>query len=270
MHLRYLGKNYHGWQRQKRVSSLQAELEGALSTLLQTEITCHGCGRTDAGVHASQFIVHFDVKKEWKIDLIYRLNKLLPDDLTAYDVVEVDPILNAQRSAVQRTYHYYVHQDPSPFLEDVSTFYNVPISDFQMMESALELCSDRHDFTSFCLKPNSHKSTVCSITEAKLIKHPNGRQFYFSISADRFLRGMMRFIVMSILELGWGKRSLTEIQDALHNQVPLSFRKLAYPQGLHLTRIRYDEIDFKPTAIRLGVGEQAWIIDEKDIGINLA
>lgn len=261
IHLRYLGKHYHGWQRQLQVPTVQAALESALSTLLQASITCHGCGRTDAGVHASQYFAQFDVDTKWEIDLLHRINRLLPSDITVFQIFAVHPIFNVQRYAIERTYRYFFHQYPSPFLTDVSTFIEAPPVDLQKMLLTMKEFKGKHDFTAFCLQPNGHKSTICSVQNVELVQHKLAGQFYISITADRFLRGMMRFIVMAIIEVGWCKRSLEEVRDALHRQVPLNLRRMAYPQGLHLARVKYATLDVEPSVVRLGTGKRAWLMD---------
>jgi len=260
IHLRYLGKNYHGWQRQTNAHSVQAELEDAMSLLLREKINCHGCGRTDTRVHASQYIAHFDIGIKWEIDLVYRLNQLLPDDIVVYEIKEVEPKLNAQLDVISRTYQYYVHFERSPFLADVSTYYEWNGLDLSLVSKVLGSLVGQHDFASFCLKSDQHRSTICEVKNVLLGKHDHAPQIYLQITADHFLRGMVRHLVYTVLKIGWHTLTLQEFKNALDNQQPLPFRKMAYPQGLHLSRVTYPTLDFHPRSIHLGRGDLSWAI----------
>ncbi len=249
LHLRFLGTNFGGWQKQTNARSVQESLEKALSLLLRKPIRCHGCGRTDAGVNGAQFVAHFDVQDQWSMDLVYRLNQLLKDDIIVYDIVQVDPDAHAQRDVTERSYHYLLHLTKDPFISEISSYYPLAEIDTQVMRESLQYAVGRHDFSSFCLQPNRYRHTHCKISKASLLAYHGEKYLQIQVSGDRFLRGMMRFIVQSLIELGTGKRSWEEWVAALNEQAPLVNRRRAYPQGLHLARVTYPYIDFQPRPI---------------------
>ncbi len=252
MHLRYFGKHYHGWQRQINTPSVQGEIEKAISTLLQESIKCHGCGRTDKGVHASQYVLHFDASQQIETNLVARLNKFLPDDITIYEIAPVPSQANAQLDAIARTYQYHLHFTPSPFLVDVSTYLDKGPPDLGMLREVQSLFIGAHDFRAYCLQPDHASSTHCEIISVGLNFEDRTRRLCLQFEGNRFLRGMIRFLVQSSLEVAWGQRDIDEVRSALLSGTPLTHRKQAFPQGLHLTRVCYSYLDFTPITLRLG------------------
>lgn len=243
LHIGYNGACYHGWQNQPNVQSVQYVLEENMSQLFSQRIICHGCGRTDTKVHASQYFLHFDYEKEINIDFVFRINKLLPDDIAVFEIIRVKEKANAQLDAVKRTYDYFIHFRKDPFLNDFSSFYQYDKLDFKKMSKAASLIAEFQDFKFFCLSPQSHKSTICEVSEAKLFLSKNGKRMRFQISSNRFLKGMIRTIVGRLLELGRGKLSLDEMENALKGNQTLPFNKIAYPQGLYLSKVEYPYLD---------------------------
>lgn len=213
----YDGTRYHGWQVQPNGISVQEVLQDALSTLLRTRIEVMGAGRTDAGVHARMMVAHFDT--ELPVDcrqLAYKLNRLLPQDVAVDKIEEVAPDLHARFSAVSRTYHYYVHQQKNPFLRAYSCELHYPL-DFNKMNAAAEALMEYDDFGAFCKSHTDVKTTLCRVTEARWIQLGEG-EWYFRITANRFLRNMVRAVVGTLVEVGRGRLSLDDFRRVVEGK----------------------------------------------------
>lgn len=227
----YDGTDYHGWQIQPHENSVQAELQRALSILLREPVAVVGAGRTDTGVHARSMAAHFDIGKTVDCQqLAYKLNRLLPKDIAVYKVEQVDGDMHARFSAKSRTYHYYVHKRKNPFLRNYSCqlHYNL---DFELMNKAAELLLRYDDFGAFCKSHTDVKTTLCNVTEARWIEiqdkeaHTDGAdsydtasQWYFRITANRFLRNMVRAVVGTLIEVGRGRMTLEEFQKVIEGK----------------------------------------------------
>ena len=238
LHLAYKGTRYHGWQRQPNVSSIQETIESALSTILSQSTRIHGCGRTDAGVHASQFFAHFDHDSEFDFDLVFRLNKMLPRDIVIQELMRVEDRRHAQFDARERTYLYNMHFNPDPFVQALSTF-NQDDLDWSEIETAFEKLVTISDFGNLCKSPNQYKHTKCNISFAEIRFSEKRDSVVFEIRADRFLQGMVRLIIARMLDIGAGKLSLTEFEQKMETQTPFQYNNTAYPQGLFLSKVRY-------------------------------
>lgn len=205
----YDGARYHGWQIQPNGDSVQARLQEALSTLLRQDICVTGAGRTDAGVHARMMVAHFDYEGE--IDctqLAYKLNRLLPYDIAVQKVEPVNEEMHARFSATSRTYHYYIHTTKDPFRRAYSCELHYPL-DFQKMNEAGLLLTRYDDFGAFCKAGADVKTTLCQVTEARWIQ-TSPTTWYFRITANRFLRNMVRAVVGTMIDVGRGRLSLVE------------------------------------------------------------
>jgi len=208
--LAYNGCQYHGWQIQENAHTVQAELTEKLSILLKESVSITGCGRTDTGVHASEFIAHFDVEKFiWKKkDLVYKLNSFLPSDIVIYDISEVSIKFNSRFDAISRTYRYYINHVKNPFKEGTSYYYNGDLNVDEMNKACLYLF-DYIDFTSFSKLHTQTATNNCKILFAKFERQ--GDDLIFTVTADRFLRNMVRALVGTLLEIGKGKLAAEEI-----------------------------------------------------------
>ena len=203
----YDGTNYCGWQVQPNGHSVQAELQRCLSTLLREEIAVTGAGRTDAGVHARCMVAHFDI--EQPIDegqLTYKLNRILPRDISVQKVWEVPNDLHARFSAVSRTYHYYIHTQKDPFLRSYSCELHYSL-DFAKMNEAAACLLQYEDFGAFCKSHADVKTTLCQVTQARWVQQ-SSYSWYFEISANRFLRNMVRAVVGTLIDVGRGRGRL--------------------------------------------------------------
>ncbi len=210
----YDGTAYHGWQIQPHSVSVQEELQKALSTLLRKPMEVVGAGRTDTGVHARKMVAHFDSESELECSqLVYKLNKLLPRDIAVQQIERVEEDMHARFSAKSRTYHYYVHLDKNPFLRSYSwQVYGNP--DFDLMNRAAAVLMEYTDFTSFSKVNTDTKTNDCTITEAHWDRVGEG-QWRFTITANRFLRNMVRAIVGTLMEVGRGRMSIEQLRNVV-------------------------------------------------------
>jgi len=239
LHLSYLGTNFSGWQLQPQVKTIQGSIEDALSSIFKKRTYIVGCGRTDAGVHASQYFAHFDSDTTWDFDLCFRLNKILPPEISIHEIIEVEQNNHARFDARKRTYDYYFHTTKNPFISHSSTLYQNFKFDFQLMHKACEIIKNQKEFKMFCLKPDDHKSTQCLIFDSSIISNHNETRFQFHIESNHFLRGMIRILVGKIVAIGLCELTLTEFKAMfLLDEYPKKYN-LAPPQGLYLSRIQY-------------------------------
>ena len=236
--LAYNGENYHGWQTQPNASSVQETLERAFSLILRQNISITGCGRTDTGVHAEYYVAHFNSYAiKGKIsDLVHKMNSFLPKDIAIYSIEPVDDEFNARFSAVSRSYRYLIHTRKDPFLDRSSWLVPYPI-DIEKMNQGCEILKRYTDFASFCKAGSDNKTTICHISSAQWTQ--NGHRIVFEITADRFLRNMVRAIVGTMVDLGMGKTSLEGFEDIIKSHKRSSAGQSVPAKGLSLVDIRY-------------------------------
>lgn len=210
----YDGTAYHGWQIQPHSVTVQEELQKALSTLMRKPMEVVGAGRTDTGVHARKMIAHFDHDEVLDCpQLVYKLNKLLPRDIAVQHVEPVADDMHARFSAKSRTYHYYVHLDKNPFLRSYSwQVYGNP--DFELMNRAARVLMEYKDFTSFSKVNTDTKTNDCTITEARW-DWVGEDQWRFTVTANRFLRNMVRAIVGTLMEVGRGRMTIEQLRSVI-------------------------------------------------------
>lgn len=239
--LSYNGTNYHGWQIQPNATSVQETLTKALSVVLnKKDIEIMGAGRTDSGVHASQMFAHFDFENE--IDsqtILHKLNSFLPKDIAVSNIILVDENAHARFDATQRTYEYKINSSKNVFLDKLSWYYNKELNVNAMNESA-ELLLKFIDFQCFSKVHTDVNTFNCNITEA-FWKTEND-QLIFTISADRFLRNMVRSIVGTLVYVGLGKISKADFQAIIESKDRKKAGFSVPAHGLYLTKIKYDYI----------------------------
>lgn len=238
LELAYRGTNYHGWQIQPNASSVQEEIEKRLSRLMgNIAVSIVGCGRTDTGVHASYYVLHFDSDKELDSkQLAYKLNKMLPDDISIFSAQQVTTDFHARFSALSRTYHYFIHQKKNPFSLD--SLQVVSELDFDAMNRAANYLLGKQDFTSFSKLHTDVKTNICTVSEAKW-NQITQETWCFEIKADRFLRNMVRAVVGTLLEVGYGNLQESELLTIIESK-DRGKAKLSVPaHGLFLVDIQY-------------------------------
>ncbi len=238
--LSYRGTNYFGWQRQPQQISIQETLETAFSTILRSPTPVTGCGRTDTGVHARQYFLHFDVENEAPQNLTHRLNKLLPPDIAIKRIFPVDTAAHARFDAHERSYVYYMGFEKDPFSTDlVWHFPYAQKPDLGKMQKAAALLKNYDHFYTFCKSNTNVKTMACQLKRSEWVLDKSRNQYVFHITANRFLRGMVRLIVGMCVNVGLDKIRLEEVEKALKNQSLLEKSLSVPPQGLYLTGIQY-------------------------------
>ena len=233
----YNGKNYHGWQVQPNAITVQEVLDSTLSTLLRKEIKITGAGRTDAGVHAKQMFAHFDFE-EFKdfSSFIFRLNSFLPKDISIQDIFEVNEDAHTRFDASKREYEYVISLQKNPFSEGISYLIHQKPK-IALMNEAANILLNYKDFQCFSRSNTDVKTYYCSINEAYW-KEENS-QLIFTISADRFLRNMVRAIVGTLLNIGFGKTSIQDFHEIIKSKDRTKAGASAPAHGLFLTKIEY-------------------------------
>jgi tRNA pseudouridine38-40 synthase len=236
--LAYNGTQYHGWQYQPNAASVQETMNKAFSVILNSEINLMGAGRTDTGVHAKEMYAHFDLETPFDIpNVIHKLNSFLPKDIVIYDVFPVDDEAHTRFDATKRTYEYHINTFKDAFLQEQSWYFHQKL-DLDLMNEAAKSLLNHTDFQSFS-KVNTDVNTFdCSIFEAYW-KQENGK-LIFTISANRFLRNMVRSIVGTLINIGLHKITLDDFESIIEskNRDKAGFSVPAH--GLYLTKIEYD------------------------------
>lgn len=240
-HISFKGSRYCGWQRQiKGIPSVQEVIEDALHKSEGIAIPVMGCGRTDAGVHASSFYAHVDAAA---CPDIRKLNLCLPDDIVIHAAIPVDEKSHARYDALSRTYTYKIHTRKDAFCFDLSCFYTRPLLYPELMKEACQWVAATRDFKAFCKTPDRHKSTICQVLDCSWHFNFESGTHAFQIKANRFLKSMVRILVHDMLALGEGKLSAEEFKSCLAGERKKQIHKIAYPQGLFLTDVEYSFIN---------------------------
>jgi len=235
--LSYNGKNYHGWQIQPDAMSVQEKLNTAISTIFQEKIEVVGAGRTDAGVHATQMFAHFDIEKELKSDVVFKLNSILPNDIAVYNVFLVDDEKHVRFDATSRSYEYKIWLGRNPFLLDFSWQIHSQRPDLNLMNEASKLLLEYTDFQTFSKVKTEVYTFNCDVTEAFWEQKEN--ELTFHISANRFLRNMVRAIVGTLLDVGLGKISVEDFRNIIESKNRSNAGLSVPAKGLFLTNIKY-------------------------------
>jgi len=236
--LAYKGTDFHGWQLQPNALSVQQVIQEALQTMLRLPISIAGAGRTDAGVHASQFFAHFDVENPFNSkELVLKLNAFLPDTIVVYDIVKVTNDAHARFNATSRSYEYRIFLGRNPFLNDATwQIHNQKINVSAMNEAAKYLLEYK-DFKCFSKTKTDGKTYLCDVTNAIWIQE--GKNLTFYITANRFLRNMVRAIVGTLVAIGLEKNSPNSIKDVIESRDRKKAGFSVPAKGLFLTEITY-------------------------------
>lgn len=244
--LSYNGTNYHGWQRQDDAVTVQQEIEEKLSTIFQTETSILGCGRTDAGVHAKEFYAHFDIESPIEnTNLItHKLNTMLSAGIAIQDLFMVDDEAHARFDATKRSYQYRITRTKNPFEEHTAYKYNQQL-DIDSMNKVCELMLGEHDFGCFCKARADNFTNLCTVYEAKWKVESD--LILFNITANRFLRNMVRAIVGTMLEIGQGRMDTEGFKQVLASKDRSAAGRSVPAHGLYLTRVEYPSTTFQKT-----------------------
>jgi tRNA pseudouridine38-40 synthase len=236
--LSFKGTDFHGWQSQLNASSVQETIENAITQLFSNNhYNIIGCGRTDTGVHAKSYFFHVDLPEKMGEEAIKnKLNLLLPKSIVIHDFYVVDDQLHARFSAKSRTYRYFIHDTKDPFIDDFSWYMRKSVNIPAMNKAATQLLG-KQDFASFAKAHSDVTNTLCEVTSAKWFKE--GNQLVFEISANRFLRNMVRAIVGTLLEVGTEKLATEDIKKIMAVKDRQAASLSVPPQGLFLWEINY-------------------------------
>lgn len=240
--LAYDGTRFHGWQSQPNANTVQAVIEGALSTLFRREVGIIGAGRTDAGVHARQMYCHFDIDGEIfdPSSFLRSVNKLIGPSVAIYDLIPVSPNAHARFDAIERAYKYYITLSKDPFDRNFSHFlYRMP--DVDKMNEAGKILCDNDDFTSFAKLHSDSKTNICDVRKAEWTYTPPTQKLVFKIVADRFLRNMVRAVVGTLLEVGLGKLTIDGFKKIIDSRDRSAAGVSMPAKGLFLERIEYPQ-----------------------------
>ena len=237
VYLSYDGTNYHGWQRQPNATSVQEQMEDVLQTVLRRKVNLVAAGRTDTGVHARLMVAHFDVEEPVDCQqLTFKFNCLLPPDIGVYTIVPVTDDAHARFSATSRTYHYHLYQRKDPFRRPYACRYYYEL-DFPRMNEAAARLMQHTDFASFCKTGGDNGTTICHLTEAQFVE--DGHKIVFTISADRFLRNMVRAVVGTLTDLGSGRISLDDLVKIIESKNRCSAGQSVPAKALSLVSVKY-------------------------------
>ena len=235
--IQYDGRSYHGWQSQQNAIGVQQIVEDALSTVLNTPIQIVGSGRTDTGVHCSQQFFHADIEKAFDREiLVNKLNSFLPKDIAIATIKQVKAEAHARYSARNRAYEYRITKKKNPFLEGHALHYFKPVN-IQTMNKAAALLPGAHDFQCFSKVKTDVNNFLCTVKKAHWVE--NGDVLIFHIEANRFLRGMVRAIVGTLLDVGTGKISITDFKQIIKSKDRKNAGENVSPAGLFLIRVNY-------------------------------
>jgi tRNA pseudouridine38-40 synthase len=233
----YNGKNYSGWQSQLNALGVQAVVEETLSKMLRAPLKIQGSGRTDTGVHCEQQFFHVDIEKDFEeTGMVQKLNSFLPRDIAIRSIRRVKEDANARHSAVERTYQYRITTKKNPFLEGLAWHYFKTI-DVSAMNKAAEILLGEHDFECFSKVKTDVNHFLCEIKRAEWKKDDDRMEF--TITANRFLRGMVRAVVGTLLDVGTGKISMKEFQAIIYSKDRKRAGANVPAYGLYLTKVKY-------------------------------
>lgn len=240
LNLAYDGSKYHGWQAQTNAVTVQEKVRNALQTILRHKTCVHGAGRTDTGVHASFFVAHFDAIDEIEDENKFKrsLNGILGKDIAIYHVTKIDKGFHSRFDATSRTYKYFIHINKNPFVKQTSHKFCHDLN-VDQMNKACEILLEYKNFKSFEKAHSDNKTSICDVRFAKWEVIENG--IVFTITADRFLRNMVRSIVGTMLDVGQGKTSNEKFRKIVESKNRRKAGKSAEAAGLFLVDIQYPE-----------------------------
>jgi len=242
LHIAYDGTNYSGWQKQPNAVTIQEVIEKALGTILRREVEITGAGRTDAGVHARDMVAHVDIDEEIDIEKLKRnMNSLLPPDIAINNIEKVSDESHARFDAKSRMYEYHITTAKDPFLKGKACAIYYPI-DVKLMKKAASLLIGTHDFQCFSKVHTDVNNYYCTITRAEFTSYENenwGHEIVFTIEANRFLRGMVRAIVGTLVDIGAGRKKIEDLDEILASKNRCKAGQAMPAEGLIFIRAEY-------------------------------
>jgi tRNA pseudouridine38-40 synthase len=241
--LAYKGTHYHGWQIQPNAITVQALLSKSFSTIFRASVEIVGAGRTDSGVHAEEFYAHVDIENEFNVkETIYKLNALLPNDIVVYDIFKTPENAHARFDATSRSYEYRIFLGENPFLTETAWQFITTKLSVKKMNEAAEILEKYTNFKCFSRSNSDVRTYNCNIMHAKWKQ--TGQLLVFHITANRFLRNMVRAIVGTLVEIGKGNMTLVEFEQIIESENRSNAGASAPALGLFLTQVTYPNIIF--------------------------
>ncbi len=240
----YDGTSYAGWQRQPNALTIQEVIEQALYKITRSELSIVGCGRTDAGVHASAYFFHCDIIEGNMIlnKVVYQLNRVLPPDIVVHDVKKVDNEFSARYEANKRSYEYNLHTQQDPFIRQYSYYYpQLTQLPTERIEGFCQFIAKQKEFKPLCKSNSGVNHYKCDIYDIRLVEHEGGR-YKLCIQANRYLRGMIRLMVGAMLNYGRSKLTMEQLTIAFERQSQLPLNWSVPGHGLFLSEILYQEL----------------------------
>lgn len=237
-HLAYFGKEYHGWQVQENTTNtVQEIIQEAIFTISRIKTSIVGCGRTDTGVHALAYYIHFDSDFNWE-GKEYKINSVLPPDIVFYKIIRVTASDHARFDAISRSYIYKIHTFKNPFKNNYSWYYRNGELNIDLLNTFAAMLINYKEFYPFCKSNSGVEHYQCDLSYAVWEKHATNA-YTFSITSNRFLRGMVRLIVGAGILLNENKLTLSQVESALEEQRRMIRNLSAPPEGLYLDKILY-------------------------------
>ncbi|MHC1707694.1 MAG: tRNA pseudouridine(38-40) synthase TruA [Bacteroidales bacterium] len=243
LHLSFLGTPYHGWQIQPNAITVQSVLEDALTRLLRQTVSLTGCGRTDAGVHARMFFAHFDTESYFSPEestiIVHRLNAFLSQDIVVHSLRMVKPEVHSRFSALSRTYQYYISTRKDPFIQGLSWYYPYGVLDQERLNNSAGILLQYSDFACFSKKDTDIVGSTCKLQQSYWVQEKE--LLIYTVTANRFLRNMVRAIVGTLVEIGRGKWDEKKLVSILESRDRCMAGESVPAQGLYLTNVKYPE-----------------------------
>lgn len=238
--LAYKGTRFLGWQRQDSGATVQGTLEDQCALILGHEVAVTGCGRTDTGVHAEKYLAHFDLEQPPPKGFLQRINKVLPPDIAIRGIWAMPPEAHARYDAISRSYTYYLAFQKDPFRTDTAWYFPYPVKpEGELLQQAADLLLGYDEFYPFCKSNSGLKHMRCQLQQARWQGSIEEGGFTFQITANRFLRGMVRLIVAMCVNVATGRLELDTVRKAMDEQKRLKRAESAPAQGLFLTDVAY-------------------------------
>lgn len=238
LEISFNGSNYHGWQVQPGQITVQGELNRHISIILGEKVNCIGCGRTDAGVHARGFMLHFDTSETLDDQFRKKLNRFIHQDISVNKIFENKNRIHARYDAIERSYEYILSKGKDPFLLDMAT---ITYESYHtgLMNEACKVLLEYEDFECFSKTHNSHKHYLCQLKSASW--EETGGQYIFRITSNRFLRSMIRMLVGTMIQVGREKISLNEFREIIESKDRQRAGKSVHAAGLYFLSVQYPE-----------------------------
>lgn len=234
----YMGTRFSGFQVQENTLTVQSEIDRGISVLMRERVETTGSSRTDAGVHARQNFLHFDLERPLHPQFVYKMNAILPPDIVVKGVYPVGEELHSRFAATGRSYEYTLYTSKDPFMRDRGYFYPYRL-DLELLQEAAQVLMEYRDFSTFSKRNTQVKTFNCTIRES--VWRRDGERVIYNVSANRFLRGMVRGMVGTMLRVGRERLSLADFRSAIEAKDCTQADFAVPPQGLCLMEVQYPE-----------------------------